>query len=81
MAKIRKQRTPADGIAEDEIQRETAEVAQFLVRIFGSEAREIAADRAKRSDQPEEWRRVLTAVEALLDADAASFGRRRAVPH
>ncbi|HEY0526156.1 MAG TPA: hypothetical protein VGD08_22375 [Stellaceae bacterium] len=80
MAKSRKQRDPIDGRTEGggdgDIWGDVAEVAQFLVRIFGAEAREIAANRATRSEQPEEWRRVLTAVESLLDGDAASSGRR-----
>ena len=80
MAKSRKQRDPIDGKTkgdgEGDIWGDVTEVAQFLVRIFGAEAREIAANRATRSEQPEEWRRVLTAVETLLDGDAASSGRR-----
>src|SRR5690242_5605567 len=80
MGKSRKQRKLADSGTESDgkgdVRCDVADVALFLVRIFGAEAREIAADRAKRSDQAEEWRRVLTAVESLLDGDAASSGRR-----
>jgi hypothetical protein len=47
------------------------EAALFLVRIFGEEAREIAASRAELSDQSQEWRRVGKEVNDLLEPPAA----------
>jgi hypothetical protein len=42
------------------------EAATFLVRIFGEEAREIAALRAEVSAQKADWRRVGSAVDEVL---------------
>jgi hypothetical protein len=56
------------------------EAALFLVRIFGEEAREIAASRAELSDQGQEWRRVGQEVDDLLApraAEASAPKRRR----
>jgi hypothetical protein len=49
------------------------EAATFLVRIFGEEAREIAALRAEISPQKDDWRRVGAAVDDVL----GSVPRRR----
>lgn len=42
------------------------EIALFLVRIFGEEARDIVRDRACKSEQPAEWGRVMAEVDRLL---------------
>jgi hypothetical protein len=43
-----------------------AEIALFLVRIFGAEAREIAEQRLHLSEQAAEWRLVALEIERLL---------------
>jgi hypothetical protein len=53
------------------------EAAQFLIRIFGEEAREIAATRAELSDQAAEWRRVGKEIDALLEPGADGNAPRR----
>jgi hypothetical protein len=47
--------------------RDAAEIAQFLLRIFGEEARDIAVSRMDKSEQSEDWRAVLSEIEARLD--------------
>jgi hypothetical protein len=54
----------AGGLSFDD----AGEAAQFLVRIFGEEARELAALRAQESSQNKEWRQVGDAVEEALRA-------------
>jgi hypothetical protein len=49
-------------VVDDEARR----TATFLLRVFGAEASDIAAERAEKSDQAEEWRRVVLAIEELL---------------
>jgi len=46
------------------------EIALFLIRVFGEEARDIARDRARASDQPGEWGMVMAEIDRLL-GDAA----------
>jgi hypothetical protein len=53
---------PSLGLAEVE------EAALFLVRIFGEEARDIAAHRAEASEQGGDWRRVGAKVDELLQS-------------
>jgi hypothetical protein len=53
------------GMVDD---REAREMALFLVRVFGEEAPDVAAERAGKSDQAEEWRRVGVEIERLLSA-------------
>lgn len=43
-----------------------SDIALFLVRIFGEEARDIARERAQESDQPGEWGRVMAEIDRLL---------------
>jgi hypothetical protein len=52
----------AGGLSFDDV----GEAASFLVRIFGEEAREIAALRAEVSPQKDDWRRVGDAVDEVL---------------
>jgi len=44
------------------------EAATFLVRIFGEEARELAAHRAEVSPQKADWAKVGQAVDQALEA-------------
>jgi hypothetical protein len=53
-----------DGLSLDDVD----EAATFLVRIFGEEAREIAALRSEVSDQKGDWRRVGRAVDDMLQS-------------
>jgi hypothetical protein len=46
---------------------EISRTALFLVRVFGRGAAEVAAERARRSDQAEDWQRVAIAVDRLLE--------------
>jgi hypothetical protein len=46
--------------------REAREMATFLVRIFGDEAPDVASERAEKSDQAQDWRRVEAEIERLL---------------
>lgn len=63
--------------------READEMALFLIRIFGEEAAEVATERAAKSDQAEEWRRVGLAIDRrLADAtldDAEGIRRHRSL--
>jgi hypothetical protein len=63
----------AGGLSFDD----AGEAAQFLVRIFGEEARELAALRAQESSQDKEWRQVGAAVEEALRATPAPKRVRR----
>jgi hypothetical protein len=56
---------------------DAGEAAEFLVRIFGDEARELAALRAQESGQDKEWRQVAAAVEKTLLATPAPKRVRR----
>ena len=51
---------------------EAREMALFLVRIFGDQAGEVAAERAGKSEQQADWARVGTEVERLLADEAAA---------
>jgi hypothetical protein len=53
------------------------EIALFLVRIFGDDAREVAAHRAEHSDQAEDWKQVGQSIEALLEGAPARRRPRR----
>ena len=63
----------AGGLSFDD----AGEAAQFLVRIFGEEARELAALRAQESSQDKEWRQVAAAVEETLRATPVAKRVRR----
>jgi hypothetical protein len=52
--------------------REASEMALFLVRIFGDDAGTVAAERAAKSEQKADWRRVRKEVEKLLLDEAAA---------
>jgi hypothetical protein len=55
---------------------EARELALFLVRIFGDQAGNVAAERAGKSEQKDDWARVGTEVERLLaDEEAAADDR------
>jgi hypothetical protein len=49
-------------------------LAEYLVRTWGQEARDFVAGRLERSEQPEEWQRVAEVVDTIL----APGKRRRA---
>ncbi len=55
---------------------EAREMALFLVRIFGDEAAEVAAERAGKSDQKGDWARVGVEIEQLLADDEAAADNR-----
>ena len=66
--------SPPEDAAEPLGFADVREAALFLVRIFGEEAREIAASRAELSDQAKEWRRVGKEVDDLLAPRAPEAG-------
>ena len=51
---------------------EARELALFLVRIFGDQAGDVAAERAGKSEQKNDWARVGAEVERLLADDEAA---------
>ena len=59
---------PTSGEINEE---EAREMALFLVRIFGDEAADVAAERSAKSDQKQEWARVGSEVEKLLQDEVA----------
>ena len=61
---------PSSETAVDEA--EARELALFLVRIFGDQAGEVAAERAGKSEQKDDWARVGVEVERLLGDEAAA---------
>jgi hypothetical protein len=46
--------------------REVREMALFMVRVFDEEASEVAAQRARKSDQADDWRRVGAEIDRLI---------------
>lgn len=66
-------RTKPTEAAIDE--QEARDMALFLVRIFGDEAAEVAADRAINSEQAADWRRVGHAVDDLLGEQETAVPR------
>ena len=61
-------KTARSGDVDD---REARDMALFLVRIFGDEAAEVAAERSEKSEQKDDWKRVGDQVEKLLVDDSA----------
>jgi hypothetical protein len=60
---VQEKSAPATRIGDSEAR----EMALFLVRVFGEEASEVAAERAIDSEQKQDWKRVAGEVEKLLD--------------